>query len=75
MGEKEDMLVGGRPEWVRLDAARTFDYSCLCRLEERPIGSVAQLGARLVRIEEVRGSNPLRSIGVHHSMKPLPAGF
>ncbi len=60
--KKQELFLRKHLEKSRLDAADAFDYSCLCRLQERHLlGSVAQLGARLVRIEEVRGSNPLRS--------------
>ena len=34
---------------------------CPARTQDKIIGPVAQLGARLNRTEEVRGSNPLRS--------------
>jgi hypothetical protein len=36
---------------------------CLANTRDKIIGPVAQLGARLNRTEEVRGSNPLRSTG------------
>lgn len=36
---------------------------------------MAQLVARLVRIEEVRGSNPLRSTEQHESPRLTPGAF